>query len=899
MLSLMAKVEEIEAMTCGARFYRADLHIHSYGASHDVADATMTPQAIVQIAMDEGLNVIALADHNEISNVEAALTAAVGTAILVVPAVELSTPQGHLLCYLPTMDALRQFHGRLDLADRGTQNSHCQTAMFECLKLLADLKGFGVLAHVDGGSGFDTVVAGGATPHKLNVICHGALLGIELKSASSPISYSDSDPDSARAHMGAERISRLGLGARQYLARMLNSDAHKLNALGRNAQGARKVTRVKMDKPSFEGLRIALEDADARVRIEDLIPVSVPHVLGIAAEGGFLDGMAVKFSSNLNCIIGGRGTGKSTTFEGVRCLIAGADADDVVDSDAWPDHLSLFWRDQAGQTHSLHRPAGGDVAHVEDPLWGPTTFQIESYGQGETARISAEAQTNPIALLAFFDRFVDVKPLEVEENACRAELLELQGQIEQARRNIEKIPISKRDLDTTKKQLSALEKANAKEVIALQRHLEQERTVRARITTKLAEIETNLGSANPAADVDEIIGLADPAALQVGRAEFAEIIKEGRAFEAVAVAAKSSASTGFKAFRTAAIAQLAAWKTKESAAIEAIDTQKKQLEAQNIRLDMAYIQKLTKDEARFKSELASLERWPPHLKELEKKSAAASKRRWAARARIAAARAGYGRQASDVLKAVLSDLTVSLKFAESAYSPDADEQIKTAMGWRTSQVPRASLLIESLTLPGLVAALDAKDTASIVAVKGREGVAVFNTAEAQRVIECLSATEVRFAIERADVYDIPKLTVTGKTVSADGTSRPLIREFNKLSLGQQQSVLLALMLSSKSNSPLIIDQPEDNLDSEFIYKTLVPVLRLAKERRQIIIVTHNANIAVLGDAEQIIVLKSTNEKGRIVARGSIDDPATRDIVCNVLEGAKEAFQRRAKIYGVI
>ena len=106
------------------------------------------------------------------------------------------------------------------------------------------------------------------------------------------------------------------------------------------------------------------------------------------------------------------------------------------------------------------------------------------------------------------------------------------------------------------------------------------------------------------------------------------------------------------------------------------------------------------------------------------------------------------------------------------------------------------------------------------------------------------------------------------------------------------------MLSSTSNKPLIIDQPEDNLDSEFIYQTLVPVLRRAKERRQVIIVTHNANIAVLGDAEQIIVLKSDADHARIMSRGSIDHPATRAYACTILEGAEEAFRRRATIYGI-
>jgi hypothetical protein len=76
------------------------------------------------------------------------------------------------------------------------------------------------------------------------------------------------------------------------------------------------------------------------------------------------------------------------------------------------------------------------------------------------------------------------------------------------------------------------------------------------------------------------------------------------------------------------------------------------------------------------------------------------------------------------------------------------------------------------------------------------------------------------------------------------------------------------------------------------------VLRRAKERRQVIIVTHNPNVAVLGDAEQIIVMKAMNDRGEIVARGSIDHVATRDAACAILEGAREAFLRRAKMYGI-
>jgi ABC-type Mn2+/Zn2+ transport system ATPase subunit len=144
------------------------------------------------------------------------------------------------------------------------------------------------------------------------------------------------------------------------------------------------------------------------------------------------------------------------------------------------------------------------------------------------------------------------------------------------------------------------------------------------------------------------------------------------------------------------------------------------------------------------------------------------------------------------------------------------------------------------------------------------------------------------------VDDRPKITVTKKL----SPTKYISRDFSKLSLGQQQSVLLALLLASDSHAPLVIDQPEDNLDSEFIYHSLVPVLRRAKERRQVIIVTHNANIAVLGDAEQIMALKSTSDKGHVVAQGSIDQLETKKVACQVLEGAEEAFRRRARVYGL-
>jgi hypothetical protein len=220
------------------------------------------------------------------------------------------------------------------------------------------------------------------------------------------------------------------------------------------------------------------------------------------------------------------------------------------------------------------------------------------------------------------------------------------------------------------------------------------------------------------------------------------------------------------------------------------------------------------------------------------------------------------------------------------------------MDWRTNQQPRANWLVGHLTIPTLLDAVQRNDPGPILKIKTPEGVQVFRRDEAQTIIERLGQPSERFALERASLHDLPRLQITRVVPDGQGGVTPVQREFAKLSLGQQQSVLLALMLSSDSTRPLIIDQPEDNLDGEFIYATLVPVLRRAKERRQVIIVTHNPNVAVLGDAELIIVMKAMNDRGMIVTRGSIDHSATRASACAILEGAREAFLQRAKMYGM-
>lgn len=201
------------------------------------------------------------------------------------------------------------------------------------------------------------------------------------------------------------RCAILGLEIGIDLAKVMSSDAHTLNAFSSNTSGNRRLTRLKMEALTFASLRIALNDAAARVRLEDLIPASVPRFVGMKLEGGFLKDQVVHFSANLTCIIGGRGAGKSTLLESLRAASGNAAESTIIDSEVWPDAISLVYEDEVSKRHTLTRSKLCEVVNGDPD--GPTAINIESYGQGETADTIQHCDEDPSILLRFLDGFID------------------------------------------------------------------------------------------------------------------------------------------------------------------------------------------------------------------------------------------------------------------------------------------------------------------------------------------------------------------------------------------------------------------------------------------------------------------------------------------------------------
>ena len=109
--------------------------------------------------------------------------------------------------------------------------------------------------------------------------------------------------------------------------------------------------------------------------------------------------------------------------------------------------------------------------------------------------------------------------------------------------------------------------------------------------------------------------------------------------------------------------------------------------------------------------------------------------------------------------------------------------------------------------------------------------------------------------------------------------------------GQQSAALLAFVLGY-GHEPIILDQPEDDLDNTLIYELLVRRLREKKPTRQVIVVTHNPNIVVHGDAELVVSLEARGGQTQIAFAGGLQEQKARDEICRVMEGGPAAFETR-------
>lgn len=165
----------------------------------------------------------------------------------------------------------------------------------------------------------------------------------------------------------------------------------------------------------------------------------------------------------------------------------------------------------------------------------------------------------------------------------------------------------------------------------------------------------------------------------------------------------------------------------------------------------------------------------------------------------------------------------------------------------------------------------------------------FGKERARRILDALRQNLDPLALEVLPIDD--RVLIELNVASG---AKEKFKDASELSRGQRCTALLPILLAQR-DSPLVIDQPEDNLDNHFIYETVVEAIRRLKPRRQMIFITHNANIPVLGEAELVVVMNSDGQRGFVEKSGTVDE-CKKEIV-DLLEGGEEAFELRRRRYG--
>ena len=763
----------------GARFRRADLHIHSFGenASFDVMDSTMTPEAIIDTAIEENLEVIAIADHNRIGNVSAAVDYSDGKKILVIPAVELSTREGHLLVYFASVQNLNNFMGKLSFDQ---DYRMCNHTIPQCLEEAAKFGGIGIAAHIELNSGFE--VAQPKYDHfKQEIVCHPNLFAFEITKLNAVDWFTNRDDSDDRKRLFRARRDAFRADDHYEVAKVMNSDAHSLSALGKNANNARKLTRLKMDALTFDSFRIALLDPVARIRLEDQIPERTPHFLGISLEGGFLDSQGVRFSSNLNCIIGGRGTGKSTFLESLRVASGNTGRDSLIDSEVWPEKIVLEYEDEAGQRLTFSRSSWGGVINQTDPQEGITQVPIESYGQGETAETIQHCGKDPRLLLEFLDQFVDLSLLEATDKNLRDELLANQTQIEQLTLEVAAMPETKKAKQNAQQQVALLKKQEAAKVVEIEEKLSKGSAFRQELNQKLAELFKIRSEAFSDKSLSNLVDQMDGSQLVVGGASFESVKGLVDGFEQDIESLSEELKQKSKAAIAAVEEELKKWRLEEANAQNEIDTIRKELESNGVKLDMAFIKKVTEDVNRYETKLRNLNLKKDELQKVEKERTSLLRQRKTARTAIYNERLRFSTRNNNLNSTVL-DFNVKMSFEEGRLSQEAEAIVKDAMGWRTSQVPKAALICSQVPPLELSSAAQKKDINVLLGVADKDGNNIFSQNECVNILDALAENSVRFRLERCEFDDIPTIQVS-KKMEVDGSVQYRQRGFDRLSLG--------------------------------------------------------------------------------------------------------------------
>ncbi len=677
-----------------------------------------------------------------------------------------------------------------------------------------------------------------------------------------------------------------------------NSDPKSIGEIGtKQRNGKKRATYLKLSSFSIDAFKIALHDPQTRVHLYEKPEFLFDRISSITITGSsFLKDIHIDFNPELNTLIGGRGVGKSAIIETLRHALnlpVFSDTSfrtDFVQSVVGSGEIEVRIERFFGRKKQKYivrkilgkRPEVFDEDREKREMDPADIFEDKStpivLGQKELYHLSLKHEFQ----LQLIDEFIgeavsnEIQKfnkllLQLQENAQA--ILQLKAQLEQKEEYQQRLKTIESQIKTFEK-LKVVEKLQTyTEIMEDEKKLFSTKETIEEIFSKFQEIFLDAE--------EELISLSKT--LQTGKSAHRDILmqaaKEITQFIENLSQQQNALTETFKNVASKLKILYEQWQTiKKPIEEEAVNTKQK---LQSEGLEPEKYDSLVQEKLRIEPLVARLEKIETELKNFLSQRKTILQQLKEQRYLIFKVR-------KDQIEQLNQKLAGRIKL-EVVFEGDT-ERFKEDL----KNITRGSK-IQSSALDAIVNAnqhtVDGIELTTYID-EGKQSLQKhfgLTEAQANKLIQWFADDEKRFELETLFPNDkiLVKLKVGEK-----------YEELSKLSAGQKATALL-LLLFTQENRILVIDQPEEDLDNRFIYEDVVKILRELKGRKQIILATHNANIPVLGDSEQIIVLDAIDEACKIVHTGSIDVKAIREDVKDIMEGGEEAFQKRAQKYGEI
>ncbi len=724
-------------------------------------------------------------------------------------------------------------------------------------------------------------------------------------------------------------------GETRSMATVLTFDAHYCENFGQ----ANRTTHVKMTSLGLTGLKNALRFPDTRVRFPDnLPPAPNPRLLGVSISGdenSFFEDVKIALAENLNCLIGVRGSGKSTVVEALRYVfgynrslqdLGKPMADSIQEmqkANLTGSLIQVAYRlkseevrvlsatfDEKAQYATKVYSIEGDLLEVADvEECGDYPLRLFGWSEIETLGRSPARQRD------LLDRLVpELSPVLRRRESLRQELRKNRGVLAKAVEEV-KATFDRNGGEITryKEYQADFDKLNTDDVKDLFSALDlvkDKRRVLEHVKNNAESIVKDLNGLSPLtlrAELDET--------LEKGSDELRDWWLKEELGELGIVAVETDIEKNLRE----AGEKLKAFLQIVGSRIESIGKQiedlQKGLQKKLQESDNGSMQRIADLRANAESRLrkASGIR-KEYLKAWEQLNDGLTGRKdiceqlVKVQHEIAGIRVQYNEDIEKTLNRFLPDwMVVSISFKAGGDKDDFAKKLPDVVPGRNSgQVKKTRSVVQQLSNP--VSCAQAVFDEEFGNLTGRK---VIVGGEETELSEDNASTWIATArpFEHNEHADVSVLVDNGdrlekllelqetpwddyETILLDGGP------VNEKSPGQRSSAMLPLIALAE-DTPLVIDQPEDNLDKRLIGSVLMKVLAELKEKRQITVCTHDPNILVGGDAEQVIVLEAeSNRKGKVVDHGSIDNDNIVNTVIDLLEGGAEAFETRRRRYGL-